>query len=412
MSSKDFGLGPKWWQRPENKLKKCSERTSNWCDPTETDGCCAVIPCMYCLELEIYGQGVQYGESNFGTMGWSGSVGGGTFFGFWEVGQYSGECEFVVHWNGEEVYRKGCEDGQSCRDSSDEAEVVIDYEDATLRWVKHEYRPLPYVKDPDTNCTIHFCGDCECTCECLCVVLTESNGTQHREEFCDSAYDECIAPVWEGTVGNKSVRLSLARDEYTGQCVVLVGVDGEDYDPIVIGDCKTLSGTVILPDYSELSFSCKKCGCEKADGCPCCPGWPLERSADIYFASIEESISDCGSIIALQEYSDTFGCTGTSAYPVFQNVGNLLYVRVICDPETLAWVVEYKSLATGMVANNPETGTWVPVVYDFTCPDCADAVDGVAHGSFDFIAIHACETSGGTVSFNVLVHADIEVQCV
>lgn len=262
MSSRDFGLGPKWWQQPGNKLKKCSERFSEWCDPTETDGCCAVIPCMYCLELDVYGQGeTQYGTTDFSTMGWSGSVGGGTFFGFWEVGQYSGKCEFVVHWNGEEVYRQSCDEGQSCRDSSDEAAVVINYEDAVLRWVKHEYRPMPYVKDPDTECTIHFCGECECTCECLCLLLVEPDGTQYREEFCDSAYDVCFAPVWEGTIGYRSVRLTLARDSYTGQCVILVRVDGEDFEPIPVTNCTALSGSIVLPDYSELSFTCKKCGC-------------------------------------------------------------------------------------------------------------------------------------------------------
>ena len=89
-----------------------------------------------------------------------------------------------------------------------------------------------------------------------------------------------------------------------------------------------------------------------------------------------------------------------------------MYVRVVCSTETLAWVVEYKSLATGMIANDVNTGTWVPVVYDFTCPDCADAIDGVAYGSFDFVAVHGCETSGGFVTFDVLVHAEVEVQCV
>jgi hypothetical protein len=78
----------------------------------------------------------------------------------------------------------------------------------------------------------------------------------------------------------------------------------------------------------------------------------------------------------------------------------------------LEWKIEYKSLATGMTGNDVSTGEWVEVVYDFECPDCADAVDGVAYGTFDFVAVNACETSGGLVNFNVLVHADVEVQCV
>lgn len=276
MSSRDFGLGPKWWQQPDNKLKKCSERFTEWCDPVETDGCCAIIPCMYCLELEIYGEETQHGDTEFGTMGWVGSVGGGEFFGFWEVGYESGVCEFVVHWNGEEVYRKSCADGQSCRDSSDEVAVVADYEDAVLRWVKHEYRPMPYVKDPDTDCTTHFCGTCECTCRCLCMLLIDADGRRYREEFCDSAYSECLGPVWAGTIGGKEVSLALGRDQYTGNCIVTATVDGIEQDPIEIGDCKTLAGTITLPDYSELSFSCKVCDCpEDIFTIPCCGEIPI-----------------------------------------------------------------------------------------------------------------------------------------
>lgn len=264
MSSKDFGLGPKWWQKPGNKLKKCSERKSPWCDPTETDGCCAVISCMYCLELDFEYSATKYGEAEFpeGGMGWQGTVGGATFFGFWEVGYESGVCEFVVQFNGQEVYRKSCDQGQSCRDSSDEVGVVLNYEDAVLRWVRHEYRPLPYGKEPDTNCTIHFCGTCECTCECICVLLVKPSGVSYRAVFCDSAYDTCLAPVWEGPIGGKQVRFSLARDQYTGNCIVPVMADGVDYDAIEIGDCQTLSGSITLEDYSELSFSCKRCSCE------------------------------------------------------------------------------------------------------------------------------------------------------
>jgi len=155
-----------------------------------------------------------------------------------------------------------------------------------------------------------------------------------------------------------------------------------------------------------------ECGCCGGDRCPCCLGWPLTRSANIYFTSIESGLNDCVPIILAQEYSDVFGCVGTPEYPVFQNVGNKLYVRVVCSESTNAWVVEYKSLATGMVGDDPDTGDWIVVVYDFTCPDCDDAIDGVAYGSFDFVGVHACETSGGLVSFDVLIHADVEVQCV
>lgn len=154
------------------------------------------------------------------------------------------------------------------------------------------------------------------------------------------------------------------------------------------------------------------CGCCAQDGCPCCPGWPLERSGQIHFTSTEESVNDCRPIVQIWEFSDLFDCTGNELYPIYDATGLAVLVRVICDTQTLAWKIEYKSLATGMLSNNPATGEWVEVVYDFTCPDCAEAVAGVAYGSFDFVAVNGCETSGGMVFFNVIVHAIVEVQCV
>jgi hypothetical protein len=153
-----------------------------------------------------------------------------------------------------------------------------------------------------------------------------------------------------------------------------------------------------------------KCCCG-GDRCPCCLGWPLSRSAQIHFTSTEESINDCRPIIQVWEFSDLFDCTGNDLYPIYDATALAIFVRVNCDTETLEWKVEYKSAATGMVGNDTSTGTWVQVAYDFDCPDCADAIDGVAYGTFDFVAVNQCETSGGPVTFNVLVHADVEVQC-
>jgi len=383
MSSKDFGLGPKWWQQPGNKLKKCSERFSEWCDPTETDGCCAVIPCAYCLELDVYGQGTQYGTADFSTMGWSGSVGGGTFFGFWEVGYESGKCEFVVQWNGEEVYRKSCDDGQSCRDSSDEAAVVVDYEDATLRWIKHEYRPLEYVKDPDTDCTIHFCGECECTCECLCLLLVEPDGTQYREEFCDSAYDVCFAPVWEGVIGYQNVRLTLARDSYTGQCVILATVNGEDYEPIPVGNCTALSGVITLPDYSELSFSCKKCSCSVGETFPCDCTWGTMADGSLnpgYLGwGVLESAADTCDISILSAGSGILPTTNKTWQDGECVIATLFSHRVVAFPPfcmesdidvTSKRVLFVKKELPGDTPNidnsQVEIGEWYAVVYSVT----------------------------------------------
>jgi formylglycine-generating enzyme required for sulfatase activity len=324
-----------------------------------------------------------------------------------------GECEYIVTLDDEEVYRATCYEGASCRDPAGDVAVSTAYLEGTLRWSKHEPRELALIVDPNTGCRDFFCGNCRCSCECLCVTITEFDGTVIAGEICDTSYP-CDAPVWAGTVGYYDLSIALGRDEYTGECIITLTADGQEQDSVFVTGCSDMSASVTLYDGTVVSVTCKQCSCDQSvDGCPCCPGWPLERSANIYFASIEQSVNDCVPIIALQEYSDIFGCSGTALnYNIFQNVGNFLFVRVVCNPDTLAWVVEYKSLATGMVANDPDTGSWVEVVFDFVCPDCADSIDGVAYGSFDFIAVHACETSGGLVSFNVLVHADVEVQCV
>jgi hypothetical protein len=173
--------------------------------------------------------------------------------------------------------------------------------------------------------------------------------------------------------------------------------------PANVRECGIMGGLFGPPDHL-------KCCCG-GDRCKCCLGWPLSRSAQIHFTSIEESINDCTPIIQTWEFSDIFKCTGNELYPIYNNPGNAIFVRVTCDEETNTWKIEYKSYATGMIGSDPETGSWVEVAYDFTCPDCADAVDGVATGTFDFVAVQGCETSGGLVTFNVLVHADVEVQC-
>jgi hypothetical protein len=322
-----------------------------------------------------------------------------------------GECEYIVTLDDEEVYRATCYEGASCRNPSGDVDVSTAYLQGTLRWSKFDPRELALTIDPDTGCRDFFCGSCRCSCDCLCVTITDTDGDVTTGEICDVSYP-CDAPVWEGTVGYYELSIALGRDQY-GECTITLTADGNEQDPVTVTGCADMSATVTLYNGTTVEVACKQCACEQPDGCPCCPGWPLERSANIYFTSIEQSVNDCVPIIDEQEYSDTFGCVGTALnYPIFQNVGNLLFVRVVCDPDTLAWKVEYKSLATGMVANNPDTGTWVEVVFDFSCPDCADAIGGVAYGTFDFIAVHACETSGGLVTFNVLVHADVEVQCV
>ena len=156
-----------------------------------------------------------------------------------------------------------------------------------------------------------------------------------------------------------------------------------------------------------------ECGC--CGGCPCCPGWPLTASGSIRWRATSPT-SDCGAG-GTQEVTGDFGCLGTPEDDIgtliFQVETNL-YVRVWCDYETLEWHVQYRSGATGVLGEctTPASATWLDVAYVFVCPDCADAIGGIATGTIDFIAVMCCEISGPTiVNYNVTVHADVEISC-
>lgn len=362
MSSRDFGLGPKWWQQPDNKLQKCSERFTEWCDPTETDGCCAIIPCMYCLELEIYGEETQRGDTEFGMIGWEGSVGGGSFFGFWEVGYESGKCEFVVQWNGEEVYRKSCDDGQSCRDSSDEASVEVDYQDATLRWNKHEYLPLPYVRDEESECTVHYCDDCECTCEELCVAVSEVLPFgEGYDDFNDTYGGEisnvsypCLPPVWQGIVGNFDLSLALGSDSY-GHCIITPTVNGQEQAEIIAPGCTDLSATITLEDGSTISVSCKKCSCGTTIG-DCICGRPLGPTLTLLWSSANGTHGN-----APREFELSYGMTSAPG--------------IVCDPYPIGGPFPaYTGSASGtfpMPMGGTKSDTlYVMMVCCIGCPTC------------------------------------------
>lgn len=403
-------VGSHFW-RGRNGRNKCSERTRTRC--TDHADCCAVTACTYCLELEIYGEDIQYGVADQSDSHWTGTVGGYSFDMFWDRDYETEECVLIVEFDGEEVYRKSCYEGQSCRDSSDEVTVMVGYDEATLRWIKHEPLPLPHISDPDTGCKTWFCGECECSCECLCVTITEPDGTVLTGEICSGAY-ECDGPVWEGTIGYYELSLELGRGMY-GECVLTGTVNGDEQEPVEVTGCKDMSATITLYDGTTISVVCKVCACEEPDGCPCCPGWPLGSSGSIAWTSSNVAPNDCDPISpGIVEVTGDFGCPAeVDNDTIIRTSSDTLHVRVYCDLETMQYVVQYKSAATspGGVLSAPELWEWVTVTYDLTCPDCANAVDGIATGTIDFTAYMACETSGGLTSYPILVHGDIEVGC-
>ena len=249
-----------------------------------------------------------------------------------------GECYFKVNLDGEEVYAKTCPEGQSCRDSSDEAEVIIDYEAGTLRWIKQEYRPLEYRIDDVTGCKTYFCGDCECTCECLCATVKDSTGlTIATGEICDTAYP-CDGPIWAGTIGGYEISLALAHDIY-GECVIVPTIDGIEGSGILVAGCKTISATIELDGYDTLEVVCKLCSCDTTIEAVCCPSRncpygsgdnPLPNTLTLELTAsfpVPGAVSPSGSGCSVPESSDCFNLT----FPLFLSVcenGQIVYAGV------------------------------------------------------------------------------------
>lgn len=206
-----------------NPIMKCSETHLIPCAGIATVDCCKIVPCSYCLEFDPYGKPKVYGIAtlNKATGVWSGIIAGALFEAWWE--RPYGQCDFVAALDGEEIYRASCDSYQTCRDSSDSAEVTIGYDSGTLRWEKIDPIPLPYVIGED-GCKTQFCGHCECACKCLCVTITLEDGTECKGEICDNSYDDkCDAPLWTGAIpcgyDDYALSVSLSRDAY-GQCVI------------------------------------------------------------------------------------------------------------------------------------------------------------------------------------------------
>ena len=280
-------MGPMYWMpQAPTRLRKCSERQTNSCDTTETDGCCAIIPCDLCLEFFVTPSTYSRGEAPFAVSGWSGTIAGATFLGYWEQDYQTGECEFVVAINGLVVYRKSCYEGADCRDPGDSTTVTIGESSGTLTWSVFESRPLEYIQDPDTNCRTYYCDDCDCSCEELCVDVREMLEFGFIDTYSgtisNTAYD-CEPPLWEGTIGSFALSLALGRDEY-GRCIITPTVNSVEQVSVLAPGCSAMTATIVLEDGSEIDVRCKRCDCG-SDIVDCLCGRPLGPTLTLLFAS-------------------------------------------------------------------------------------------------------------------------------
>lgn len=341
------------------RLKHCQERTFETCDSVPTDNCCGVIPCTFCLEWEVYGETINYGSAEFGGSSWAGTVGGGSFVAYWERNYMTDECEFIVVFDDEEVYRASCYTGASCRNPGGEVTATLAYQEGTLRWSVFRPRELELIDNPDTGCKDFFCGTCRCSCECLLVTIT-TIGTVYSGEICDVSYSDCDAPIWEGSVAGYVLSVELGRDLYTGNCTVTLTADGETPEPVFATGCDDMTASVTLLDGTVVAVECKRC--RSITGCPngCCPG---SNISDITFFN-----SACGP-----------GSLGCPEMP--------LRTETPC--------VDGFSMATCIV---PEELSFV-VGPDVCNTFCGNGMTlGGSLGSYTFDAVLVCGETGGTGS--------------
>ena len=380
------------------RLKPCSEFMVEACDLAPADQCCGALPCALCLELETYADGISYGTATFGGSTWTGTVGGHDFVSYWERNYLSGECEYVVTLDAEEVYRATCYEGASCRNPGGSVGVTIGYDAGTLTWTKHDPRPLALIVDPDTGCNDFFCGTCRCTCRALCVEVAEVIAygfvDTYSGELSDSSYDDCDPPVWSGTIGNFEISLALDRDDY-GNCVIRATANGEEVTISVTG-CEDLSGTVELYDGSSFTFRCKDCNqCAQVIG-PCICSRPMGETLRVVWASgngTHGSASRTFDLTYGMQDEPTITCapwspgpfpgyrgsvSGTFPLPMGGTRGDTLEVILVCECIGCEFCIYHRWV------NDDEYPTWQQhnyTVITCDCPSILDAIEGFITGN-------------------------------
>lgn len=156
----------------------------------------------------------------------------------------------------------------------------------------------------------------------------------------------------------------------------------------------------------------KKC-CDCIGGCRCCPGWPQGASGSVTWTSVVFPVNDCDGGPG-ESVTGDFSCEDTEdseGVPIRLKSTDL-NVKVKCkiDPITgnYRWVAEYRSAISGGIFEPPISATWAEAEnLEFDCPSCATG----GTGAVDFVAKMACETSGGVVEYDVLVHGEITIGC-
>jgi hypothetical protein len=370
-------------------LKPCAEFTVETCDTAPADQCCGALPCKLCLEWETYEDGIFYGSATFAGSSWTGTVGGHSFVSYWERNYETGECEYIVTLDDEEVYRAACYNGASCRNPAGDVAVSTAYNEGTLRWSKFDPRELALMVDPDTGCRDFFCGNCRCSCNVLCVDVNEviypGISENYSGELQDVSYSDCDAPVWAGAVGNFDISLALGRDAY-GNCVVTPTVNGNEGEPVAVTGCSDMSGTIELEDGSTITFRCKQCDCAAMIG-DCICGRPLGPTLRLLWSSgngthgsasrefllsygmINEPTIDCApwSPGAFPGYRGSV--SGTFPLPMGGTRQDTLEVILVCECIRCEYCIYYRWV------NDDTPDEWFQTSFVVTSCDCPAILD-------------------------------------
>ena len=311
-----FGMG----NRVLNKTvpwRKCRDKKLGTCN-TETDTCCAVIPCRLCLQWDQYGGTTSYGTADFVDGSWLGTVSDHTFEAYWQRNEY-GECEFFVFFDDEEVKRyPTCaydpyEETQNCRKPAGLIDVETYVNQGTLRFSTVEPRPLPR-RITGEGCAENFCGDCECTCRKVCFIYAEGGGLldEYMPPTCGDlntglVSNECGEYVdgvyWEADVVCRGdgvhLRLELVRDPYDGTCILRLTVNGagryeEVFEKHIIG-CRSFDEQFQLDENTYVTATCVDCGgCQPLTGACCdgrCAPTVTETCLDPISSSLDVNVS-------------------------------------------------------------------------------------------------------------------------
>ena len=135
------------------------------------------------------------------------------------------------------------------------------------------------------------------------------------------------------------------------------------------------------------------------------PELAKHASGNVLYTSAPLEDNDCNLASEVTVVPGDFGCNPDDLFEtIVYSSSDVLWTRISCqaDPEGGSiWIVECKSAYY--------LDVWTEVLYDNICPACSGP--GPAYGSFDYIGIMNCETSGGTVAVEIVIHADVTIEC-